>query len=314
MAMESTRLEILERSATQLRLRMGAETLKLLQFTDLHLQHHTEEDEATRALMRRILAEERPDLVVVTGDTLCGPGNLDSVPWAFAPLAESGIPWTFTFGNHDTEEGHGQVALYRAISALSGCIAPEGTLFEGGRMDHSLVLEDEAGRPRHLLQVIDSGDYHPDGGWAALETQQIEASVAEIRRMRDAVADLNVMIYMHIPVHEYERAWAEAPGSGQRLERVCHPRVNTGYFDALRPLAPLAIFVGHDHINDFVGTVDGITLGYGRAGGYGTYGRPGFARGARLFELRRERPQAWRTHVVLERDPDWIGTPDPEAG
>ena len=33
-----------------------------------------------------------------------------------------------------------------------------------------------------------------------------------------------------------------------------------------------ALFVGHDHINDFIVDFEGLQLGYGRKTGYGCYG------------------------------------------
>ncbi len=40
----------------------------------------------------------------------------------------------------------------------------------------------------------------------------------------------------------------------------------------------MGTFVGHDHVNDFVGDLYGIRLCYGRATGFNTYGRQGFTR------------------------------------
>ena len=35
----------------------------------------------------------------------------------------------------------------------------------------------------------------------------------------------------------------------------------------------MGIFVGHDHINDYIGKYEDIYLGYGRGTGYSTYSR-----------------------------------------
>lgn len=35
-----------------------------------------------------------------------------------------------------------------------------------------------------------------------------------------------------------------------------------------------AVFVGHDHSNDYVNEFEGMILGYGRKTGYGCYGPP----------------------------------------
>lgn len=47
----------------------------------------------------------------------------------------------------------------------------------------------------------------------------------------------------------------------------------------------IGTFCGHDHTNDFSGTLHGIKLCYGRASGYNTYGKEGFMRGSRVIQL-----------------------------
>ena len=47
-----------------------------------------------------------------------------------------------------------------------------------------------------------------------------------------------------------------------------------------------ALFVGHDHINDFVVDFEGLQLGYGRKTGYGCYGpAPGYAFHSLFYSL-----------------------------
>ena len=88
-------------------------TFKIVQFTDLHWMDGRAEDQLTEALMERILDAEQPDLVVFTGDLIytgpVSPGNkacehpAQAFREAVAAVERSGIPWTFVFGNHDTE-------------------------------------------------------------------------------------------------------------------------------------------------------------------------------------------------------------------
>jgi hypothetical protein len=64
----------------------------------------------------------------------------------------------------------------------------------------------------------------------------------------------------------------------------------------------LGIFVGHDHVNDFVGNYFGIRLGYSGNTGFGTYGLDGEEenrlRGARVFILREDNPGVFETFMV----------------
>jgi hypothetical protein len=91
--------------------------------------------------------------------------------------------------------------------------------------------------------------------------------------------------------------WETRPCRGVRLEPVCCPRINAGFCAALHLAGDvLGTFVGHDHVNDYMGDFLDIRLCYGRGSGYNTYGREGFARGARVIRMaERERDfQTWR--------------------
>ena len=58
----------------------------------------------------------------------------------------------------------------------------------------------------------------------------------------------------------------------------------------------LGIFAGHDHNNDFVGSLTGICLGYGRKTGYASAYHEILERGARVIELH-ENEKKFDTYV-----------------
>ncbi|MNE76340.1 hypothetical protein D3C80_1725700 [compost metagenome] len=73
---------------------------------------------------------------------------------------------------------------------------------------------------------------------------------------------------------------------GHQFERVCSPVINSGLFAALLEMEDVrGTFCGHDHVNDYTGSLHGIRLCYGRATGYNTYGREDFMRGARIIRM-----------------------------
>ncbi len=81
-------------------------TFTIVHFTDT--QDDQEMDPRTVRLIEAVLDDQRPDLVVFTGDNVrSGPGNPDEVHQgidAFArPVDRRGIPWLVTFGNHDED-------------------------------------------------------------------------------------------------------------------------------------------------------------------------------------------------------------------
>ena len=89
------------------------EDFKVVQFSDVHIgagwMCHGKDLKALNAVAAMV-TEEKPDLVIVTGD-IAYPippqaGTSDNLTEAklFATLMENlGVYWTVTFGNHDTE-------------------------------------------------------------------------------------------------------------------------------------------------------------------------------------------------------------------
>lgn len=79
------------------------------------------------------------------------------------------------------------------------------------------------------------------------------------------------LAFFHIPLPEYNTAWElhETESNevtylgGQKGEPVGSPTVNTGMFDKMVELGSTkAVFVGHEHANDFAIDYKGITLAY----------------------------------------------------
>jgi hypothetical protein len=158
--------------------------------------------------------------------------------------------------------------------------------------------------PAALLYFMDSGSYSPTG--AGDYAWFTHGQVAWYRRTssawrRRAGSALPALAFFHIPLPEYDTAWREGYDKrGSRGEPVCAPAINSGMFAAFHERGDvMATFVGHDHANDFEATLHGVRLCYGRATGYGGYGRPRLARGARVIELREGR-RTFRTwlHVA----------------
>ena len=72
--------------------------------------------------------------------------------------------------------------------------------------------------------------------------------------------------------------------SGIKHEEVCCPKLNSGLFAAMVEMGDvMGTFVGHDHDNDYCGTLHDIRLCFGRVTGYNTYGS--LSRGARVIRL-----------------------------
>lgn len=72
------------------------------------------------------------------------------------------------------------------------------------------------------------------------------------------------------------------------------PDINTGEFDAIAEKGDvMAMFVGHDHINSFVGHYQNVDLVYTPGSGFNVYG-PGVERAVRVIELNENQPHPMR--------------------
>ncbi len=283
-------------------------TFTIVQFTDLHWQNGEPPDRQTAALMVQVLDGERPDFVVLTGDLIDGSNCRDpaaSLRAVVAPILERSLPWAAVFGNHDDEGALSRADLMAVQRELPGCRSESGPKNVSGTGNYMLqVLPARGEGTPTVLYFLDSGSYAPPeiGGYAWIEHDQVAwylETSAGLTRAYEGVR-LPALAFFHIPLPEYNEVWDEHLCQGVKLEEICGPRINSGFFAALYTQGDVCgTFVGHDHVNDFEGTLHGIRLCYGRASGFNTYGRAGFARGARVIQLQ-EGMRDFRTWLRLE--------------
>jgi Calcineurin-like phosphoesterase len=122
----------------------------------------------TESLVGRILDEERPDMVVFTGDQLNGQGttwDAASVLAKFAaPVISRRIPWAAVFGNHDSEDAResgfrrDQMRLMQGLPYSLVQAGPEDVYGVG---NYVLKVWSADASKTHLLTLyfLDSGDY-----------------------------------------------------------------------------------------------------------------------------------------------------------
>lgn len=94
---------------------------------------------------------------------------------------------------------------------------------------------------------------------------------------------LDGIAFVHIPIPEFVKVGNNKDYLGIKKEYSSCPHVNTGIFDAMRDANVKALFVGHDHDNNFQGNLEGVQLVYGRKAGYGGY--MSFPAGSTVIEI-----------------------------
>ncbi|MDO4492600.1 MAG: metallophosphoesterase family protein [Clostridia bacterium] len=265
---------------------------RILQLTDIHIGGSVlsyDKDDLALKTVFELLKATKPDLVVVTGDLSFPMGvssfsfnNTASVQQFAAFMRNTGIPWAFTYGNHDTEAIAATGAdtldeLYRALSwktsrtLLYPYVQPEIT----GRSNQLIELRNEDGALVQALFLLDSNAYM-DGGlnnYDYIRKDQIDWYAAEVARLSaEAGKTVPSLMFFHIPLPEYRTAYELAQSGdpsvtwhyGTNGEGISCSTGNDGLFDTIVGLGSTkAVFCGHDHYNNASITYRGVRLTYG---------------------------------------------------
>ncbi|WP_219836891.1 metallophosphoesterase family protein [Paenibacillus sp. R14(2021)] len=268
-------------------------TFKIVQFTDLHWSSGGLLDMRTQSLMQEVLREEKPDLVVFTGDIVYANYSDDpkrSFLEAVSCVESAEIPWTAVYGNHDTEKGVTREELMELQVNSAYCLSEPGPEEIFGVGNFILPVQSADERTVFALYFLDSGSHAPApvGGYDWIRPSQINWYIQNARKLAAEYGEpVPSLAFFHIPIPEYKQVWEEGICYGVKHEDFIPPIINSGFGAAmLEQQDMLGTFAGHDHINDFCGDWYGIRLCYGRGTGYNAYGMAGFERGARVILLR----------------------------
>ena len=246
-------------------------TFKIVQITDTHMSVGDSDEEKQFVINRigDVIETEKPDLIVFTGDNVTSCHTKDMWDGILAMIDAKGIPFACTYGNHDREEQYSDIDLPQCFVNDPLCIntlTPEGYLADMA----VTVASSTTGKTAAVLYIMDSGDYsqvasHWDYGW--ITHDQIHWYMEQSRAFARANGNVPVPSYafFHIPTNEFYEAYTEGLICGNRGERECPGELNSGIMSAFEENGDVhAIFVGHDHDNDYVARIGGIAAVYGR--------------------------------------------------
>ena len=224
---------------------------KVMQLTDIHLGGgflFADGDKKALHAVAAMVAEEKPDLVIVTGDISF------AVPWSgtldnsiahgyFKRLMENlGVYWTVTFGNHDAEKYnyHSRAAVAKMYEdeALEYCLFSAGPDEIFGESNHIIMLKNSLGIITSAFVMIDSNAYTDKDifglGWDydnvhddqiewyrenieyySAKNQEAYASLDESIRPSDFSSTVRSHMYMHIPPEEMLKSYNETVARGE---------------------------------------------------------------------------------------------------
>ncbi|CEG49944.1 Predicted DNA repair exonuclease SIA1 [Plasmopara halstedii] len=287
----------------------------------------------TIAFLDELLDIEQPDFVVFSGDNVQTAHDKKINAFAInvftARVERKQIPWAAVFGNHDAEGGltrEEMLALMmegkqfshvkygpRNVAGVGNyevnVVAPrDGPWGEQGTTVFRMYFLDSLATIRK--EMYPSIDDDTDYDWIKESQIEFYRQLAELHAAEETSGSnsshhgsIPAVMFYHIPIPEYALV-SPLNRAGDKNEIVYSAAVNCGLFSALVEMGDVkATFVGHDHINEYCYSRQGIQLCYGGGIGLGfAYGLADFERRARVlkwtYNANQTRTlQSWKRHL-----------------
>ena len=290
---------------------------KILCFADFHMElRNTAKGYDTIALINGALDKLKPDLAVFLGDNIWDWEGMtrealyDSIDALTEPFAQRGIALALVFGNHDSQALLTIEEQLEAFCRYDKCLAVKGEC-EHGFCNYNLVINNSSDtRGVFNLWFFDSNGRGTGDLEASEERMHWYEGAARALREQNHGYSLPALVFRHIPAPEVYELLKEVPpltpfcvkaslDGADKYYVISEPRFTTGalgespgvtksncgeFSSWVRTGDVLGAVFGHDHLNDFCGTVDGINLMQTRGSGFYAYG-DGLNRGVRLITL-----------------------------
>lgn len=278
-------------------------TFKIAQFTDTHIVCTKPETLDAIKLIGETLDKEKPDLVIFTGDVVTGKPARKGWEMALEPVIKRGVPFCIALGNHDAEQDLTRKEIAQIVTSH-----PTNLNKKVNNLLSDIVLDiksSKSNKTAALLYCMDSNDYSKIDtvkgyGWFSFNQIQWYRDQSSKYTKQNGGNPLPALAFFHIALPEYKYAFENKKNVpvGARLEAECSPKINSGMFTAMvESRDVMGIFVGHDHDNDYLASLYGIALGYGRfSGGKTTYIH--IQNGSRIINLK-EGERGFTTFIRL---------------
>ena len=276
-------------------------------------QDYAEPHQRMMDFIVKMLDETKPDIIVFPGDNVIETNEEKFRKGAkalLAPLNERGIPYAYTFGNHDDEFGMTKEQMKNIFESIGDCRTVDSAPGITGVGNCVLeVASSDGERTAYYLWMIDSNSYDSEvGGYDHLHDDQLDWIKSTAAELKAKNGDVPSMFFQHIVpaeafdlliesslpagtegTHEYRgKNYALHLKEGARGylgEFPCPPSVPTDEIGTLVEIGGVVgVISGHDHSNAFVGNVRGIDLIQCPGMTFADYGDD-ICRGCRLITL-----------------------------
>lgn len=280
---------------------------RILQLTDLHYWHLGIMDRYEMTRIRDDLCEQFDvDFIVNTGDMFCRSiyFMIKRIMRGFDKIIGKCAPWTFAWGNHDLEnfkkdnwfgtfddtesylknlkncyyrptrryiEDYECKDAQRPDFEDDAVTKPKNGEISSNKFDgfyggnfQFLLMNPKTNKPAWQFFILNTRRWY-SVPWKALCW------------MKDATATFDNKIpaiaFYHVPNKEYKTIWDKDIAVGFKRENVCYEKDHGLLHETFKQMGNVkAAFTGHDHVNDYFGTYEGIEYVYGRKSGTGGYG------------------------------------------
>ncbi len=293
-----------------------------------------------KSFLKKAIEEEKPDLIVLTGDNTAGYAckvgikaiddalSKQAVKQFMSIFEDAGVPVAMVYGNHDDDDTkttkEDLMAMYQKYDCFIGYDA-EPELYGCGTYNVPIYSSDGSDTMKFNLWMFDSNTYDEEkGGYDYVHPDQI----AWYEKTEAALTEANggtpvpSMLFQHIIVDEIwdcleecnpgdEGAWTfdhgtyrikpELQKGGNFKEWPCPGTQESLQFESVKENGNcLAMFFGHDHNNSFEIEYQGIDI----------VATPGFTcqsysnedRGFRIIELDENDLSTYDTHTIHWQD------------
>jgi predicted phosphodiesterase len=278
---------------------------KILQLADTHYISGNPKSERALRNVIQMLDEEKPDLVIHTGDIFYGNPAAQSLREILQPMADRKIPFLATLGNHESDFELTREEVLAVIRSVDGNINSPMKPNVSGCSNDVVTLSSEEGLER-VFYLFDSGDYidgnskngydfirHSQIGWYRTHSERFTAL--------NGGQPLPSMAFFHIPVREFCDGIRDPKRDmiGSFCEEPAASNYNSGLVANFKEMGDVeAIVCGHDHDNDYVMKYQDMFYMYGRFSGCdNVYNRVGRS-GARVFEFTKGQ-KGFRTYLRI---------------
>lgn len=253
----------------------------------------------------------------------------DTVSKLLEPVTKRNIPFAVTFGNHDGQVGISNKEQFENIyKKIGNCIGEQAKGIDGAGTYNIPIYSSAGDKIVSNIYLFDSGTDAKGGGYEPFSKDIIKWYKDTRDQLKEKSGNyVPSIVFQHIPMEEYymvlQKTSKFTPGAirafrthkneyyvlGEScndtdvlLEPPSVPNENTGEFDAISECGDvMAVFVGHDHKNNFVGTYKGVDLGFTTSSGFNCYGNRA-NRGVRIIELDENNPNEYKTYTRTYKD------------